>query len=164
MDYRPAMRLAAQAATASPDPSTQNGAVLLTSDGHVVPATAACNEFPPGVDYSDERWERPAKYGFIEHAERGAIFAAARQGITTRGKTLVSPWAACADCARAIICVGISRLVTMQPQQEHTHGRWNASIEQAFTMLHEAGVELVLLDGPLGGCKPLRRNGSLIEL
>lgn len=145
----------------SPDPSTQNGAILLDS-WRPLNYTLAVNEFPRGVEYREERWERPAKYGFIEHAERNAIYAAARIGIQTDGLTLVCPWAACDDCGRAIIQAGISRLVTLRPKTSDTNERWDSSIARAMTMLEEAGVEVLFIDGPLD-CHPLLRNGELYQ-
>ena len=148
-------------AASSPDPSTQNGAILAEPDGTPLYWTVAFNEFPLGVAYGEERWERPAKYGFIEHAERNAIYKAAAHGIPTAGLTLVCPWAACADCARAIIQARIARLVTLPPQKDSTHTRWDASIDQAFVMLDESGVEVVFLEDPIPGPLPtLRRNGE----
>ena len=38
------------------------------------------NRFPPAVWISPERLARPAKYAFTEHAERIAIYEAARMG------------------------------------------------------------------------------------
>jgi hypothetical protein len=69
--------LAYQKATESPDPSTQNGAVIPyqpkcepESDCCLV---SACNTFPAGVHNKPDRLERPKKYSYIEHAERGVI-------------------------------------------------------------------------------------------
>jgi dCMP deaminase len=47
----------------------------------------------------------------MEHAERDAIYKAAFVGMQTEGATLYVPWFACADCARAIIAAGITRVV-----------------------------------------------------
>jgi dCMP deaminase len=155
------MELTYELALRSPDPSTQNGAILVRA-GMPLTATAACNEFPRGVQYLDERWERPIKYSFIEHAERNAIFNAARIGISTSGLTLACPWAACADCARAIIQADVIKLITHQPNEEDTNERWQASIEVAFTMLKEAGVEIEYFHGKVGGAaQPIRRDGKL---
>jgi dCMP deaminase len=162
LDWRPLLRLAATAALSSPDPTTQNGA-LLVSGTTALPTTFSCNDFPTGVDYSLARWSRPLKYDFVEHAERNAIYAAARQGISTLGLTLVCYRAACADCARAIIQAGIARLVTVTPDQKITNPRWTSSILSASSMLQEAGIEVIYLDGPLGEVSPIRRNGSLID-
>ena len=156
--WRDLLSTACSFAQNSPDQSTQNAAVLCNGMT-MLPLTWAVNEFPRGVTYSDARWERPGKYEWIEHAERNAVFAAARRGISTDGLTMVCPWAACSDCARAVIQAGVSRLVTLRPKQEDTHARWDASISVAMTMLDEAGVEVVYIDGPLDCGVTLKRNG-----
>lgn len=154
------MSLALAVASTSPDPSTQNGAVLFDERcGLTVFETNACNQFPRGVTYTDERWERPLKYSVIEHAERNVIYEAARRGIVTEGKTLVAVWAACADCARAIIQAGITHVVTLEAGESD---RWGGSIDIGMVMLEEAGVTVTYLpaadyaaDGPT-----LRRDGK----
>lgn len=157
--WRDLLAAACDFAQRSPDQSTQNAAVLCNG---LTPLqwTWAVNEFPRGVISKDERWERPQKYEWVEHAERNSIFAAAQQGIATAGLTMVCPWAACSDCARAVIQAGITRLVTMRPRQEDTHARWDASISIAMLMLAEAGVEVIYIDGPLNCGVTLKRNGQ----
>jgi dCMP deaminase len=59
------------------------------------------NGFPRGADDDLEaRHARPAKHKWTEHAERNAIFAAARAGIPIDGCTMYLPWFPCMDCAR----------------------------------------------------------------
>jgi dCMP deaminase len=159
-EFHDAMRVALIAAERSPDPSTQNGAVLVDRQGRVVWGTQACNEFPAGVRYLEERWERPAKYGWIEHAERNCLYAAARLGIATSGLTMVCPWAACSDCARGIAQAGIVRLVTLEPETSETNERWDASIAQAMTILDEASVEIMFTRDQFGDMGTLLRNGK----
>ena len=137
-----AMEFAERAAGFSLDASKQNGAVLAYDDGRVLSLTAAWNQFPMGVQMTEERWERPLKYRYVEHAERNAVYAAAAMGFPTLGMTLVCPWAACTDCARAIIQSRIVRLVT---RERIPNERWDEEIAIADEMLAEAGVELVLL-------------------
>jgi len=145
----------------SPDPSTQNAAILcaINPNGSLHPfnETLAVNEFPHGVSYSDERWERPLKYAFIEHAERNCLFKALRRGRCTTGLAMVCPWAACADCARAIVQAGVKKLITQWFDDED---RWADSIAVAFTILAEGGVEVEFFEGKVGG-DPIRRNGKL---
>jgi dCMP deaminase len=43
------------------------------------------NRFPQGVEVTDERLEPPLKFLFTEHAERAAIFKAAKNGISLEG-------------------------------------------------------------------------------
>jgi dCMP deaminase len=148
VDY---LRLAVEIAIKhSGDPYTQNGAVLVANEnGQAVEAVAA-NGLPPGVATAPDRLERPLKYSFVEHAERGAIYAAARKGLKTAGGTLYCPWFACADCARAIICAGVSRVVGHVKPRIYTPERWAESIMLADQMLLEAGVQVDLLKDDLG--------------
>lgn len=158
------LRLAYAKAADSPDPSTQNGALLAIPHEHgraePLLATLACNEFPRGVNYTDERWERPLKYQLIEHAERNAVYRAAAHGICTDGLWMYCPWAACADCARAIIQAGITKLVTHKQAYDRSPARWTDSIAVAFEMLREAGVTVSWYDGTVGAPQ-LRHAGEL---
>ena len=144
-------------AATSPDPSTQNSAMLVMPNGDVIPETLAVNCFPEGVVEIDSRWGRPIKYSYVEHAERNSIYRAAQFGIPTQGLTLLSPWASCADCARAIIQSGITTLVRYV-SADHLH--WGDSISVADIMLEEAGVAIITLDDPIEGCSPILRNGE----
>lgn len=97
----------------SKDPSTKCGAVIVGEDNNVL--ATGFNGFPRGVveDEDSGRWERPGKYEWVEHAERNAIYNAARDGARLRGATMYLNYAVecCADCTRAIIQSGIKRVV-----------------------------------------------------
>ena len=152
------MKYAIQQALNSPDPSTQNGAVLV-SNGILRNETSAWNSFPNGVYTDENRWQRPQKYHYVEHAERNAIYNAARQGISTNGSTLVCVWAACSDCARAIIQSGISELITINTNDDETDQRWKESNQFGLEMLNEVGIKIVKLDSVYGNLTPILRNG-----
>jgi dCMP deaminase len=153
------MKIAWRRALASTDPSTQNGAVLVVHDVPK-PETAAFNGFPTGVLSTEDRWKRPDKYHYVEHAERNCLYSAARNGIPTMWSTLVVVWAACSDCARAIIQCGVSELVTFS--DEANPERWDDSIRIAMGMLEEAKVKVTIVPAePFQGFEPLRRNGEL---
>ena len=144
------------AAKDSDDLSCHNAAMVINENGEFGPIVA--NMIPRGVNKEEDRIKvRPKKYDFIEHAERGAIYAAAKKGIRTEGGILVCPWFACADCSRAIICSGIRKVVGHKQRNELTSygrdkiidtvsDRWVNPISHGDMMLHEAGVELVYLD------------------
>ena len=152
------MKLAFDKATLSIDPSTQNGAIIVNeATGEIL--GGGCNEFPSGVEVLTERWERPLKYSFVEHSERNAIFFCARKGKATAGMTMYCPWFACADCARAIIQAGITRVVGHKV--DITNDRWAGSIEVAIQMLKEAGVQMDYVDHKYG--ITIRRNGEDLE-
>ena len=55
-------------AQGSPDPSTQNGAIIVKQDGdQYVPITGACNTFVKGVVSKAERLKTPLKYSIFCH-------------------------------------------------------------------------------------------------
>ena len=71
----------------SKDPNTQIGCVVV-GPNHEIRSTGY-NSFPRGIrDDVPERLVRPAKYLWIEHAERNAICNAARAGTATEGCTI----------------------------------------------------------------------------
>lgn len=144
----------------STDPSTNNGAILVDADGYI--KVRAANHFPTGVSETPERWERPLKYEYVEHAERNAVYQAAKQGIATAGLTMYVPWYACTDCARAIIQSGIGRVVGHLLPEHENNPRWKESIAEAMTMLDEAGVDHQYITGKIGGIKILM-NGEWVE-
>src|SRR3546814_4797914 len=79
------MRIAQDVASRSKDPSTQVGAVLVDADNHII--ATGYNGFPPGIEETPARWQRPDKYERVIHAEMNAIAHAARAGHSTAGAT-----------------------------------------------------------------------------
>jgi dCMP deaminase len=153
------LALAYRQARDSPDPSTQNGAVIMDAHGFIV--GQGCNTFPKKVAATAERLVSPVKYKFIEHAERNAIYDAVFRGHSLAGTTMYAAWAACSDCARAIIQSGITELVTHDIPQHHDQG--SDSIAAGMTMLKEAGVTVRSTPGKIGGQK-IRFNGARINV
>ena len=92
-------------------------------------------------DTDQRRYERPQKYFWTEHAERNAIYKAARLGISLRNNKMYFTSFPCADCLRAIIQAGIKKLFTEKP--DFNHERWGESWVEALIMLKECGVEVV---------------------
>lgn len=134
------------AAEFSMDPNTQNGALLMSVTGEVVMAANTM----PDIELRQSRLTRPQKYLYIEHAERNAIYLAAKRGICTERATLYVPWFACADCARAIIQAGIKRVVGHIVPWLQTPDRWRDSVRAADEMLQEAGVIASYLEDEIG--------------
>ena len=126
---------AVTASLRSKDPNTQVGAVLVDEDNHIV--ATGYNGFPPGIEETEERWQRPQKYRRVIHAEVNAIGWAARKGIATAGSTLYCTHFPCnqAGCARLIIAAGVKHVVAGQPP----HG-WDEDHEFAKELFDEAGV------------------------
>lgn len=141
------------AARLSDDPDTQNGAVLVDRHNAIISESANC--FTRGVAVTPERQQRPAKYDFMVHAERGAVFEAARLGVSAKGGILYVPWYACLDCAQAIVQAGIAAVVGHQQMMDKTPDRWKETIAKADALLDEAGVVRLYHDGQLGGVEVL---------
>lgn len=159
-DWVNQLRIAYLAAAESPDPSTQNGALIYLGDTEYL---TACNDFLPGVRITEQRLQRPQKYFWMEHAERAAIFGALAGGASLQGKTLVCPWYACADCARAIVQAGIIQVVGHKPMLDGTPSHWNDSIDAAFTILEDSGVNMYWVSEPIPNAPKILFNGEFFD-
>lgn len=134
--------MAELASTKSKDRSTKVGAVIVGSENQIL--AVGFNGFPRGInDDTDARHERPAKYMWTEHAERNAIYNAARSGVALAGATLYLNWAPipCPDCSRACIQAGITRIVG--PDRDFPGAHWSEPLAASLEMLLEAGIEMV---------------------
>lgn len=122
--------------------------------------------FPVGaspVAETNDRWnDRDTKYKLVVHAEAGSVFDAVRKGKSPVGGTMYACWAACTDCARAIIESGVRRLIAHSPPQHRERADWHKSIEFADQMMKEAGVEIIRIEEHLG--KQIRFAGRTIEV
>jgi dCMP deaminase len=126
----------------SKDKSTQIGAVIVGEDNEIV--STGYNSFPRGInDTVSERQDRPEKYYWFEHAERNAIYNAARIGVSTKGTTMyLTCNIPCVDCARGIINAGIVRIYCRQFSNDGRGEHWEESIKRSLVMFSEAGVEI----------------------
>jgi dCMP deaminase len=130
--------LAKYISTASKDPSTKVGAVIVDEDRRIV--SLGYNGLPRGVDDSHERLnDRDLKYKLIVHAERNALLFA--RG-SVKGCTLYTyPMMPCATCASMVIQSGIKKVVA--PQSDNP--RWQGDFTLSLQLFSEAGVEVQLL-------------------
>lgn len=134
----------------STDVATWTGAVIVREEKII---SYGANRFAPGVEHKKERMERPKKYYCQDHAERNAIFLAAKEGISTNGTKMFMPWVHCAACANAIITCGINELVVHYDKCIKTPSDWLEEIKEAISMLDEAGVRLTIVNEKIGDCK-----------
>jgi len=125
----------------SKDPSTKVGCVIVGDDNAIL--SMGFNGFPRHIDeHLPERWKRPEKYFWIEHAERNAIYNAARHGINLNGARAYLNWEPkpCADCTRALIQVGIREIIGPNRVFSGKGAGKHYSIDHSEQMLYEAGV------------------------
>lgn len=137
--------LAEYISTASKDPSTKVGAVIVDDNRRVV--SIGYNGFPKGVDDLDSRLNcRDQKYKFIVHAERNALLFANK---STQGCTIYTfPFMPCSVCAGMIIQSGIKEVVSLYKEET----RWLDDFKISTVMFGEAGVRLTLYNVGDFGC------------
>lgn len=139
------LELAHHIAKWSKDRSAKTGCVIV--DTNKIVRSTGYNGFVRRVnDDDDTRHERPAKYDWSEHAERNAIYNAARLGVSIEGCHAFVNWFPCKDCARAFVQSGIVRVVALRPDE--TDERWGEHFTFASDLFKEAGVEVNLYDYP----------------
>lgn len=125
----------------SKDRSSKVGCLIVGPDKEI--RSVGYNGFPRGVnDDVEERHARPIKYDYTEHAERNAVYNAARVGTPLAGCIAYVPWFPCTDCARALIQSGIKTVVGYTP--DFNDPQWGPKFKISKIMLHEAGITTVL--------------------
>lgn len=133
------IELAAHIGAWSKDPNRKVGCVIV--DGDNIVRSSGFNGFPRGVNDVAESWhDRPAKYTWTEHAERNAIFNAARTGVSVAGCRMYVNWFPCMDCARAIVQSGVVEVVTRVPDMTDSH--WGEDYKQASILFEEVGIRV----------------------
>lgn len=130
--------LAQYVSTASKDPSTKVGAVIVDEDRRIV--SCGYNGLPRGVEDSFERLtNRDIKYKMIVHAERNALLFARGP---VKGCTLYTyPMMPCATCCSMVIQAGIKTVIA--PKSDNP--RWQEDMAMSMQLFKEAGVDVILL-------------------
>lgn len=122
----------------SKDPSTQVGCVVIKSN---VILSSGYNGPPRGVnDEKALKLERPIKYHWFEHAERNAIYNAARIGACLEGGIIYTTQVPCAACTRAIIQAGIHTIILPEERNKDYEKRWASELYHACCMLNETKI------------------------
>jgi len=134
----------------SKDPSTKVGALFMYPETLQI-LTMGYNGMPRGIDETQgHRWERPLKYKMTEHAERNAIYNAARSGTSLKDSICVVSMFPCTDCTRGIIQSGC-RMVVAQDIDDYladnpgTTDQWKEDWKVSVEMLNESGVQVIFL-------------------
>lgn len=149
------IEMAMLVSTKSKDPSTQVGCVIVGPDNEI--RTTGFNGFARGVNElahaSDHilssRWHRPAKYEWVEHAERNAVYNAARIGVPLKGCRAYLNWEPhpCVNCAKGLIQAGIIEVIGPDiPFPSSSGTDWKFDI--SCTMMDEAKVAYRQVDWP----------------
>lgn len=139
------------------DSAMRVGAVVV-GDANVILATGF-NGLPRGIDdYVDSRRQRGSaeKDLWNEHAERNAVYNAARVGISLNGTRMYTTHFPCAHCSRALIQSGVTVVVSAKGPEARIE-KYFESWQRSIVMLAEAGVHVVCVDRLR---KPLPEKGE----
>ncbi len=136
------LNIAEQVKLKSKDKSTQIGEVIVGIDNEVL--STGYNSFPRGLDDTkEERQERPEKYFWFEHAERNAIYNAARIGVSLKNSTIyLTSGLPCMDCARGIVNSGIKVVWCKTECTTKNKEKWVESQMKSQQLLNECGVQV----------------------
>ena len=143
----------------SKDRHTKIGSVIVGPDGEIV--STGYNSLARGMDdLRPERYERPEKYIWMEHAERNAIYNAARIGVSTKTcEMFMTCDMSCIDCARAIIQSGIIKIHLLVG--EGAKGtKYKDQMETSERMFRESGIIIHKYDSEF---KRLRYNPTKLR-
>lgn len=137
--------IAHQVKLKSKDNNTQIGAVIVGRDNEIL--STGYNSFPRGInDNVPSRQERPEKYYWFEHAERNAIYNAARIGVSLKDSTMyLTCGMCCTDCTRGIINSGIKK-VYLEREGGAKGDIWSEHSKRSIQLFKEAGVEVYYYD------------------
>lgn len=123
----------------SKDPSTKVGCIFLDAEDYTE-LTRGFNGMPRGIDETrPERFERPLKYDFFEHAERNAIYNLARRFLL--GSMVLTTTTPSISCVRGLLSVGAAFVAV--PSEILTDPAWQV----AQALLKEAGVKVLVSQG-----------------
>jgi len=138
------------AAIKSHDKNTQVAAAILGSHDEIL--VCGANVF---TNYEQSLLpiyqEKPLKYKVIEHAERVAIFVAAKLGIETNGRKMLATWACCPECARAIVLSGITDVYVHKQCYDRSPERWKDDLALGLDILKNGKVQFHFVDAIIGG-------------
>lgn len=133
------LNLAEHFSTWSLDPSTKIGAIAVSDNRQIL--SVGYNGFPRGIEDTEERLNtREVKYKHVVHAEQNLIYNACHNGISLKDSTLyVFGLPVCGECAKAVIQVGIERVVCGFDGEYKEN--WKASVEFAQNLFREARIQ-----------------------
>lgn len=143
----------------SKDESTNFGCVIVGPDNEV--RSTGYNSFIRGLnDNISSRQKRPEKYYYFEHAERNAIYNAARIGTPLKGCRLYINALPCVDCCRAIIQSGINKIIIHKEFNDIFIKRdlWKEHSLVVKEMIKECDIELIEIS-----CKIIDNIGGFVN-
>lgn len=144
----------------SKDNRTRIGAVIVGKDNEIL--STGYNSFPRGAnDTLEYRQIPPEKYFWFSHAERNAIFNAAKNGIKLDGSTLYVTMIPCSSCALAIVQSGIKKVKVHKFSNVDVVD--SSDIIRTNSIFSECGVEFYIVEKLLPPIKVMIRGVDYTE-
>lgn len=142
------LRTAALNTILSQDPRTHIAALLYDIDNEEL-LSLGYNRLSEG--FCKEDLQTCNKYHVMVHAEQDAIhqyfFNTSKKPKLNLG--LVATAACCTECAKVIVAAGVKEVVTSRIALEAMPS-WSDNIEAGHQILKKGGVELIMIDKPVG--------------
>ena len=131
------LEIAQLISTWSKDPSTQIAAIAV-KDKRLI--ATGYNGFPRNIKDLNDRWSnKEEKYKYVVHAEMNCIYNANYHNQSLKGSTMyVVGLPVCHECAKGIVQVGVTRVVT---HYDKLPLKWSKSNSITEKMFKEAGVK-----------------------
>jgi dCMP deaminase len=136
----------------STDKNTKTGAVIVLNGKIVARGT---NKFAENVKITEKRNTPISKRVYQDHAERNAIYHAAKLGVPLDEAKMYATWVPCPACANAIINSSINELIFHYEMAIKTEKDWEEDLKESLKMLIESGVKVSMFKGQIGNCKGL---------
>ena len=135
----------------SHDPHRKVGVVIADGAGQQIAVGTNAPPISLGFTAAESheaiRQDPAWKYFMLEHAERNALFAAYAKGTSLAGATMYGTLFPCADCARAIVAAGLTRLVVLGLTRDPVRDeKWLEHYGYAERILALAGVAVEIVD------------------
>lgn len=131
--------MAAYVSSASKDPSTQCGTIIVRPDKTI--ASVGYNGFPRGIKDNERLNNRENKYSLMLHSEMNAILNAKEPLNNFILYNYSMP--PCDRCAVHIIQSGIKLVISLKLSEDKKE-RWQNSVDKSLDYFREAGVSYIL--------------------
>lgn len=128
----------------SDDPRTKNAALIVSTSGRWIVEN---NHFLNNIYFNfseEDKYNKEIKDIYLEHAERAAIYSAAKYDIDCYDAVLYSPWVGCVACSRGIVLSGIKRVVTLK--NFYKSNTWEREIELGRQLMENRGVKIEYME------------------
>jgi dCMP deaminase len=113
---------------------------VLVQDRRII--SCGFNGFPANLSDALPLYEdRDYKLAITIHAEKNALFNAAKNGTNTEGCTAYVTFPPCSQCAAALIQAGVKTIYS--PDPKFAPERWQKTFYIASNILTEAGITTI---------------------